>query len=144
MSLTKATFRMIRGADINVLDYGATGDGVTDDTAALQAAINASAASDVCIYVPAGTYKITSELTIVNDCRGITGDGASNTKFNFSGSVGLRIGSGNPISGHKHYERFAVVGTGSTAGTAIFMEGSSHFYEFRDCASRRIVWDLCK
>ena len=142
MSLTKATFRMIRGADINVLDYGATGDGVTDDTAALQAAINASAASDVCIYVPAGTYKITSELTIVNDCRGITGDGASNTKFNFSGSVGLRIGSGNPISGHKHYERFAVVGTGSTAGTAIFMEGSSHFYEFRDIVLQDALYGI--
>jgi len=40
MSLTKVTYAMIEGASVNVLDYGATGDGTTDDTAAIQAAID--------------------------------------------------------------------------------------------------------
>jgi hypothetical protein len=40
MSLTKVTYAMIEGASVNVLDYGATGNGTTDDTAAIQAAIN--------------------------------------------------------------------------------------------------------
>jgi len=55
MALTKATYSMITGAPVNVLDYGAKGDGVTNDTAAIQAAVNSGGA----VYFPAGTYMIT-------------------------------------------------------------------------------------
>lgn len=54
MSLTKATYSMIEGAPANVLDYGAVGDGVTNDTASFAAALAANAA----VYVPAGTYIV--------------------------------------------------------------------------------------
>ena len=47
----------------NVMDYGAVGNGVTDDTVAFQAAIAAATAGGV-IYAPAGTYKITANLNI--------------------------------------------------------------------------------
>jgi polygalacturonase len=55
MSLTKATYSMIEGAPVNVLDFGAVGDNVTDDTAAIQAAIDSLTNNGGGIlYLPAG------------------------------------------------------------------------------------------
>lgn len=46
---------------INVKDYGAKGNGVTDDTRFIQAAINAASADQLnTIYFPAGIYRIGS------------------------------------------------------------------------------------
>jgi hypothetical protein len=59
MALTKATYSMIQGACINILDYGCVGDDSTDNRAAFQAAINAAGDLGIKrIYVPAGTYLL--------------------------------------------------------------------------------------
>lgn len=82
MSLTKATYSMIEGAPVNVLDFGADPTGVADSTAAIQAAINSSAGF-LAVYFPTGTYKITSQITISNDRVMLYGDGtASRILFN--------------------------------------------------------------
>lgn len=63
MSLTKATYSMIKGAVFNVLDYGATGDGSTDDTAAITAAYTAAKATfsgPGVIFFPKGIYTVTA------------------------------------------------------------------------------------
>lgn len=66
MALTKVSYSMIAGEYANAVDYGAVGDGTTDDTAALQAAINGAIAAKKPLYIPAGTYKTTATLTILN------------------------------------------------------------------------------
>lgn len=50
---------MISGAPYNIKDYGAVGDGVTDDTAAINSAISAAnSAGGGVVYVPNGTYIV--------------------------------------------------------------------------------------
>lgn len=64
MALTKATFSMIDGESFNVKDFGAKGDGVTNDTAAIQSAFNALASySNRSLYFPPGNYLVSSTLT---------------------------------------------------------------------------------
>lgn len=61
MALTKVSYSMIEGAVFNVQDYGATGDGVTNDQAACQAAIDAAIlAGGGAVFFPAGTYVLNS------------------------------------------------------------------------------------
>jgi polygalacturonase len=57
---------------VSVKDFGATGDGATDDTTAIQAAVAIGGS----IYFPTGTYKITGQITLTSDLE-IYGDGAS-------------------------------------------------------------------
>jgi parallel beta-helix repeat protein len=69
MSLTKVSHSMIAGASFNVLNFGAIGDGVTDDTVAIQNAINAanSAGGGTVLFPePSAAYRITSPVSLFN------------------------------------------------------------------------------
>lgn len=57
---------------VSVKDFGATGNGSTDDTTAIQAALTAAGG----IYFPKGTYKITATL-VVSSNTFVFGDGDS-------------------------------------------------------------------
>lgn len=74
MSLTKATYSMISGAPVNVLDFGADPTGATDSQPSIQAAID-SGATD--IVIPEGNYRVNSSITITaaSAVRNITGIG---------------------------------------------------------------------
>jgi hypothetical protein len=76
MSLTKATYSMIENAPVNASDYGVIGDGVADDTVALQNSINA-ASGDRRKLVIGGTPLITNTITL-----------PTYTNIEFLGSIG--------------------------------------------------------
>ena len=59
----------------NVMDYGATGNGATDDTAAIQAAINALSSTGGVVFFSPGTYKISSPLSMANQGVRLLGTG---------------------------------------------------------------------
>ena len=65
-----------RHSGISVLNFGATGSGSTDDTLALQGALNAACAPQAVrhVYFPAGTYNISAPLE-TGCATTITGDG---------------------------------------------------------------------
>ena len=52
---------------VSIKDLGAVGDGVTDDTAAIQAAINLNFIQYTPLYFPEGTYLVNGQLTFFSD-----------------------------------------------------------------------------
>lgn len=97
MSLTKVSYSMINGAVFNVLDYGAGGAGQTDDTNAIQSAINAAHnAGGGTVFIPQGTYNTTSAITIPYQGISLVGAGksASNIHATHTGNAIIDLTGG--------------------------------------------------
>lgn len=63
--------KLAAASPATVAEFGAVGDGVTDDTTAILAAIAAAkAAGGGTVYLPPGAYKITATLDLA-DCTGV-------------------------------------------------------------------------
>lgn len=62
----------------NVQDYGATGDGLTDDTSAINSAVAALSAHTT-LYFPPGVYKISSTITVQQSGISLIGTGPEAT-----------------------------------------------------------------
>lgn len=83
----------IASATCDVTAFGATGNGTTDDRAAIQAAINACASSgDRDVYLPSGTYLVTQAGTAffnLNVPSGIRIRGASQSSTMIKQAAGM-------------------------------------------------------
>lgn len=88
---------------INVADYGAKGDGIADDTAAIQAAINAASGGGA-VFLPRGKFKV-RHLKISNKGTTITGAARFGTQIiRHSGDLPLIEMSGHAtMAGHLRY-----------------------------------------
>jgi hypothetical protein len=88
-----AAVGMVLHTDLGIIDvkaYKAKGDGTTDDTAAIQAALNVYSSQNLSgsIYFPPGSYKITSALTYHGgNSYGLRIQGAEGTDRGPNGSV---------------------------------------------------------
>lgn len=69
---------------VSVKDFGAKGDGINDDTSAIQAAINSFTSGRGKVYFPAGTYKVTSTITVSKDRVHLVGAGSWATQILFA------------------------------------------------------------
>lgn len=76
VSVSRHMALTIGDATHNVFDFGAAGDGETDDTAALQAAINACAKTGGLAVVPAGHTFVITSVTLNVSHTGLQIDGA--------------------------------------------------------------------
>lgn len=78
---------------INVKDspYSAIGNGTSDDTAALQAALDAVPATGGIVFMPAGRYKVTSTLTITRQNVTLYGAGPGQRVGATQNATGARI-----------------------------------------------------
>lgn len=118
---------------INVLDYGATGDGTTDDTAAVQAALAACSNGDI-LYFPMGTYAVEQTAGTV------LGTGASRRRLTILGDgrhasiLKVTGATTTLISAHGGASQLTIEGLGFDGDNFIFF----HIYSqgsttVRDC-----------
>jgi len=102
---------------VSVKDFGAVGNGTTDDTAAIQAAINAVGANGEVVF-PEGTYKTTSQLLVSSDRVHLVGAGSYATKILFAPTANgtcLKISAGASI-----------ISQGSVKGFTFFSDDSTY------------------
>lgn len=108
---------------VSVKDFGAVGDGVTDDTAAIQAAISSGAKT---IHIPAGTYLYTPPLAINADDVTLIGDGdlVSILKPTAVAAPALHVGRTASVSGFT-FQNVRIQGNATcTAGLEFGVIGS--------------------
>lgn len=115
---------------VSVKDFGAVGDGVTDDTAAIQAAAN----SGKSLYFPAGTYNKSaainfsaSDIAVYSDSNAVVNDTANGyTSFIFAASSTNITVQGLAFFG-------VTTSSAASSGYAIFVLENSAKVRVKDC-----------
>ena len=147
MSLTKVSYSMIGGTPINVLDYGAKGDGSTDDTDAILSAIAAMPSNGGALFFPAGTYIVNSD-----NVNGFKFNGKSNFVVEGYGAT-IKVKDGAAVITNHEVMFFINCQNGAINGLTIDgnranrspFESASHCLSITDYCNQITVNDvICK
>lgn len=106
----------------SVTNYGAKGDNVANDTAAIQSAINAASVQGGTVYFPPGTFLVSSALTIDADHVFLQGSGTATTIQSTSATQDVfRLGNGTTMRAHLGLSNFRMNNSAGqkTNGTGI-------------------------
>ena len=116
----------------NVKDYGAVGDGVTDDTSAFQQTLNSVSTSPFggTMVVPAGNYLLSGQLSYSGKPIVIAGEGMELTELRWnSSSAGFSFtmgGIANQRVNSLRIERLSLVATQADCGAAVYAAWDGH------------------
>jgi hypothetical protein len=111
--------------NFNVIYFGSVGDGVNDDTNAIQNAINAAASKHGTVFFPAGIYRLTSHLHLPSGFSGNMAFLGSGTKTTIlrqdGGDHGLYcdLSAGQPGNTSVSIEGISLVSNNSSVQDAI-------------------------
>lgn len=126
---------------VSVKDFGAVGNGVADDTAAIQAAIDATIALSPTtgygiIYLPPGNYRITSTIYLKGPSVRLVGAGENGTTITYDNATGGTAFAGSSTAtatvSKCEISKLKITGTASN-GPSIGIDFSNFSYsDFRD------------
>lgn len=135
-----AVIKKALGHIVSVKDYGAVGDGITDDTSSIQDAVD-SLSNGGTIYFPAGEYLISSTISKIvasaSTARGgyrFVGDGRWATLLTYTGTSGYCISlvgtavdtAGSGLMEGIDIRHMRLAGTGKSSGntdSGIYIQG---------------------
>jgi len=101
---------------VSVKDFGAVGNGIANDTTALQAAVTYAVSNGKALYIPSGTYLYSSLTGLDQNNITIYGDGSSNTVLKFTGTgVALETGTNAGFRQGINLSGFTVEGNANTS-----------------------------
>lgn len=129
---TGAVARTVQGRlreVVSAKDFGAVGDGATDDAAALQTAFDYVAANGGTLFIPAGTYLLQAdniELTSAAKPFRVVGDGMYNTTLKRAANLSQPINMGN-------FDDWSLSDFAIDGGFAEYPVNASHGVAFFNC-----------